>query len=260
MDNNKTDLQKLADFVSSEVKIAEYDEKINDLPDKYKELIKIDKDIIDILNKMENKKPMKYELLGKFQKMFLLNKYDLNHQIKLVKKLSDNFKSLYEEKSQEEKNKKTEAKKQKAEAQKQKAEAKKLEKKRTSIRLEFEKKIKYIERDVKTKKKFKFSDLKKIPNFKNMELKTKIKKFIEEYGIKVNNSIDKLTLSQIYEQVFNKKWKDEIFRNIKLDKANQSRRRSKYKKLLKDINYIKKYMKYKMKYYIMLKKRKKIKN
>ena len=92
-----------------------------------------------------------------------------------------------------------------------------------------------------------------------MELKNKIKKFIKKYNIKVDKNFDELTFAEIYEQVFGKEWKDSIFRYIKFDKANQSKR-SKYKKLLKDIYYIKKYMKYKMKYYIMLKKHRKIKN
>ena len=82
--------------------------------------------------------------------------------------------------------------------------------------------------------------------------------FIKNYGIGVTDSIDNLTLSQIYKQVFNKEWEDKKFKYIKFDKANQSSR-SKYKKLLRNINYIKKYMKYKMKYYIMLKNVKKLK-
>lgn len=87
-------LKKLADIVSSKNKIIEY--KINrDLPEDYNKLINIDKNIIEILDKINNK-PIEYEILGKFQKMFLLNKNELNRQIKLSKTLLDKINTLYE--------------------------------------------------------------------------------------------------------------------------------------------------------------------
>ena len=324
MDDEKNHLQKLANIVSNESQTRTYDTSNSILPDKYNELIKIDQDIIKILNKIEGEKPIKYELLGKFQKMFLLNKNELDTHIELVETLSQKFKYLLQnqekekalkekaaaEKAEEARKAEEKAAKAAEEAKKAAEEAKKaaeeaakaaeeatkaaeeaakavakkaaakaaeeakkaaeekaaeekaaeekaaerqkqtnLTSEKRSIMVEFERKIRFIKDDVKKKKNFKFINLKKYPNFKNMELKTKIIDFIKKYGIEVTDSIDNLTLSQIYEQVFNKEWEDKKF------KFNpQTTRSNKYKKLLKDINYIKKYMKYKMKYNILLKK------
>ena len=270
MENNKTDLQKLAEIVSSETKIAEYDEKKNELPSKYEELIKIDKAIIDILNEMEGKKPMEYELLGKFQKKFLLNKNDLNRQIKISKNLSNKISTLYKlEKIQEEKRREAE-RKAKAEADERKQAEAEADKRRRAE----EKKRKAEERRqkvVETKKidnhtkvtyKLKFirliQDLKRqksLDNIKNINFESLseiYKKKIKNIELIINkfkkpNIVieDEDTLEQIFNKLFDEKW----------DTTSTLREISnKYIKLLKDINYIKKYMKYKMKYNILLQK------
>ena len=92
-----------------------------------------------------------------------------------------------------------------------------------------------------SKKEKKFSELTDENKNKIIDIKNKIEKLTrKKITIKKTD-----TLSKIYNKLFNKNWsKVSPFKNIN----------NKYIKLLKDINYIKKYMKYKMKYNILLKK------
>ena len=101
MDNH---LKTLADIVSSKDKVMKYTDNENKLPQNYINLIDINKNIINILNEMEDPKPIEYALLGEFQKMFLLRE-DIKN-----KELKDNLDELSEIVSTEDSIKKYEGK------------------------------------------------------------------------------------------------------------------------------------------------------